>query len=263
MKELMTAGRATLMNGRNIPFTRLTPLADIKLHEKFQDLFPLNQLTIDKIAGRMRESGYDASQPLHIWETEGQLILIDGHHRRMAARAVGITEVPCYIHRDFADIDDAELYAISLQTERRNLSDKELADMIPKVDALKKRGLGSSGVKGKSAEQTAEVLHTSRNQVEKHRFVRKYGGEELVRRMRNDEITLNQAYNLVKEQRSGGDSEEKKPARRDAQRIFLEKAAKLLNDAGYARSVEVLIGAFLPEEEREAFRTALLSGGQG
>jgi ParB family chromosome partitioning protein len=257
MERVLTPGRETVGNGMNVRFAELIALDKIKPHPEFQNLFPFNQINCDKIVERMRKSGYDSSQPLQLWETEGGLILIDGHHRRAAVRAVGITVVPCYTHR-FKDIEEALEYAISLQTERRNLSDAELSRMIEKVDALKKRGRGKSGG-GKSVARTAELLHTSVSRVERHRFVCKYGDEGQKARLASDEATLNEIYQEIVAQRASVESEAKKP-KKDAGRVFLERAALVLSGAGDERGVDLLIEAFLPEDEREAFKTSLRQG---
>jgi ParB family chromosome partitioning protein len=252
---MTTPGKATLNNAGAVPFTRLIRLEQIKLKDEFRGLFPVVQDNLILIAQRMTENGYDNSQPLHVWECEEGLVLVDGHHRRAAAIRVGITEVPCYLHH-FRDHDEALEYAISLQTERRNLSDAELLDMLPKVDALKKRGMGTNGEKGRSSERTAELLHTSRSRVETMRTIEEYGDEEMKEKLRNGEASLHETYLAALEKKGTGKKTAVKRKKNPAT-AFMEKAAGILGDAGETKAAELLIEAFIPEEEREDFRVAV------
>ncbi|HPX46772.1 MAG TPA: hypothetical protein PK408_01095, partial [Treponemataceae bacterium] len=158
-------------------------------------------------------------------------VLIDGHHRREGALRAGLYDVPCYLH-EFASMDDALAYAISLQTERRNLSDAELIKALKVVDTLKTRGLGSEGEKGKSAARSAQILGISTSRVEKTRFVEKFASEDMKTQIERGDLTLNKAYQMLRNSETAsastaGSPEKKmhKEVRRVLQTVheFLEK----------------------------------------
>lgn len=209
-----------LNNSGRVLLARLIPVTEIKLQKEFQELFPLIPGNVEKISQRIMEGGYDNSQPVHIWNCNGKHILIDGHHRREGALRAGLHEIPCFLH-EFSSIEDALEYAISLQTERRNLSDAELMKALKVVDSLKTRGRGAAG-DGKSAARSAEVLGISTSRVEKTRMVEKYGSDEIKKQIESGELTLNKAYQLVREtmtETGGKNSKEKKPSKEVVQII--------------------------------------------
>jgi ParB family chromosome partitioning protein len=189
--------KMTLNNAGTVLLARLLPLQEIKLQKEFQELFPLIPANVEKITQRIKDSGYDNSQPVHIWSINEKNILIDGHHRREGALRAGLHEIPCYLH-EFPSIEDALEYAISLQTERRNLSDAELMKALKVVDSIKTRGRGANG-DGKSAARSAEILGISTSRVEKTRMVEKYASDEIKKQIESGELTLNKAYQLVRE----------------------------------------------------------------
>jgi ParB family chromosome partitioning protein len=265
-----------------VQLSRLVNIEDIKTRKEFKELFPIIPGNLEKIRRRMETQGYDGSQPLHTWEINGELILIDGHHRLLAAKEAGITEVPCYYH-EFGSMEEAVEYAISVQVERRNLSDAELVIMIKVVDQLKVRGKGAEGEKGKSAKRTAEILGTNTSKVEKARIVEKYGSEELKGKVAKGELSLNQAYleaRTVREQKpdedapaeeeeEAGDGEEKEeedgrgPVLRDTDsgaNRFLRAAVIVLREKREETAAEILVNHFLRKRERESFYAALPKG---
>jgi ParB family chromosome partitioning protein len=187
-----------LNNSGTILLARLLPLSEIKLQKEFQDLFPLNPANVEKLTQRITETGYDNSQPVHIWHKDNTYVLIDGHHRREGAIRAGLHEIPCSLH-SFSTKDEALKYAISLQTDRRNLSDAELLTALKVVDALKIRGMGAEGDKGKSASRSAQILGISTSRVEKTRMIEKYASKEIKDQIKSGELTLNKAYLLVRE----------------------------------------------------------------
>lgn len=188
-----------LNNSGHVVLAKMINVNKITLREEFVNLFPIIPLNLQKIVERMQADGYDNSQPLQLWKTNGKLILIDGHHRREAAIKLNIYEVPCYIH-EFQTVDEALEYAISLQTERRNLSDAELYKAIEVLDTIKPRGRGGDG-KGKSAKVTAEILGTSISRIEKARAVNAHASDELKAKILDNKITHNAAYEIIRKQK--------------------------------------------------------------
>jgi len=53
---------------------------------------------VDKLASKMRKNGYDHDHPVDVAEVNGQIIIIDGHHRAQAASKAGIPKAPVIVH---------------------------------------------------------------------------------------------------------------------------------------------------------------------
>jgi hypothetical protein len=103
------------------------------------------------------------------------MLVVDGHTRREAAIAAGITDIPVCLH-DFSSEDEAVVYAIKAQTERRNLTDAEVYRVTLEIDRRMKSGertdLASSEARShKSAEDTASKIGASRAKVEAVRTI--------------------------------------------------------------------------------------------
>ncbi len=55
---------------------------------------------LDYVMRIFKESGKENSEPIPVKELDGQIILVDGHTRALAAFLLGITEIPVYYWRD-------------------------------------------------------------------------------------------------------------------------------------------------------------------
>lgn len=183
----------------------------IKTGEPFESLFPVDAHTLDAIAKDMELHGYDDAHPIVLWDEKG--VVVDGHTRLQAAIAAGIDDVPVVLSA-FFDEDTAVEYAIHCQRDRRNLSDADMLRWIAEVDKRKtaqeraamagrpKAGenLASSEAKfnrqeRKSAQQTADIVGTSRAKVEKARTVLDKATDEVKQAVEKGEMSINQAYN--------------------------------------------------------------------
>ena len=132
---------------------KMKMINEIKVRPSFKTLFAIDESTVSEIAENIKESGYDKSQPVHIWKEEN--ILIDGHTRLAAAKLAGMFEIPVYEH-SFPDERSALLYAYSLQLNRRNLSDADLVNAVQKYIEL-----GGKTKKGRMREILAAKTGTS------------------------------------------------------------------------------------------------------
>jgi len=199
---------------------------EIQLSNEFSSLFPVNPAVLAQIVESIKKHGFDNSQPLHVWKEKG--ILIDGHTRRLAALECGLTTVPVFEH-SFATEEEAMEYALGLQTARRNLTDAELLNALSKLDQLKNRGRPDSKKedeqpKGKSAAHLAKVLGTSTGKIEKARAVSKKATAEVKEAVRKGELSVNAAYETVREP-----SPEKKSSTAESPSIKLDKIIFILS----------------------------------
>ena len=144
----------------------------------------------------MKEHGFDKSQPI-IATKDGSIL--DGNSRFMAANQIGIKYVPV-VYKDFADKNEALKYELHLQLDRRNLSDAEVFVMFKKLEEMKQTAKSED----KSTEdftdvKLAEQLKKSERQVQKMRELSKKADEQTLNKVASGELTINQAYSVVKE----------------------------------------------------------------
>lgn len=180
----------------------------VKIHDVFSRLFDIDDNVFSAIKENMEEFGYDDAQPLVLWQ--GKNIVIDGHTRLRAAKALGIDDVPV-VERFFRDEDDALAYAFHAQRDRRNITSAELLRAIQYIDKRKERGKHTgnqhTGVEkashdaiSKSAKETADIIGTSQATVERARTVLSDG--DATQAVLSGEKTISAAAKEVKEKQS-------------------------------------------------------------
>lgn len=194
------AGNININNFSNSNTAELSVMMtvdSIEYSEDFKSLFPLDDNKVTEIAKDITENGYDKSQPVHIWETlDGKKILIDGHTRLAASRVAQLYDIPVFIHH-FENLQDALLYAVGLQVKRRNLNSQEILIAVQMFDSIKTTGrkpAGSEEETGRSSKKLADELGIGERTIQKARKVNKEASEETKEKLKNNEITINQAY---------------------------------------------------------------------
>ncbi len=188
----------------------------IKTHETFSSLFPINQELLAKIEADMRQQNYDYSQPviLATWNGQNEPVCIDGHTRLQGAINAGIESVPVFTH-EFDDEHDALEKAICLQRNRRNMSDAEIVTCVEALDKRRQRGgdrrsaeaksipqsCGIADSRSASAKETAELLGISPRKVEQVRTVIDHSDPETLKAVKNNEFSVNKAYQETQRKR--------------------------------------------------------------
>jgi ParB/Sulfiredoxin domain len=204
---------------------------DIRKHETFSNLFPVNEELAKKIEEDMRLNRYDFSQPIIMatWDGQEEPVCIDGHTRRHAAIQAGIEAVPVFTH-EFDTEDEAVDKAILLQSNRRNMIDAEIVCCIEILDKRRKRGgdrrskeakstpqdCGKESSRSASAKETAAKLGISSRKVEQTRTVMDHGGEQTVDAIKNKGMSINRAYNETQAKRKKEKSRDKDDQPRQA-----------------------------------------------
>ena len=166
-----------------------------KLHfdEDYKAVFKQAEDKVQRIAEDMMTNGFDKSQPIIIDENYA---ILDGNSRFMACQIAGITKVPVIIKK-FESRKDALLYELGLQMNRRNIADDSvLIDTYHTVAAMK----DEEGNKLFTDVEIAEKLGVSPRQISKAKEVDLKANEELKDALKNGEISLNKAYNSMKEE---------------------------------------------------------------
>ena len=191
--------------GANVPladgrkkFSRMMLIEDIEEHPDFKALYKIDDGVLERIVKSMKESGFDESQPVHIWLTEdGHKYLIDGYTRYTASKKAGITSLPVYEH-SFKSFDETYKYVLGLQVNRRNLDGDELLRniaILSKCEFVQK----STGSK---AELIAKNLGISKRTAQRAISVEKNADEKMRQQIENNEMTLSQAYTKLHSEKS-------------------------------------------------------------
>lgn len=199
--NMLAAGNdVPIADGRK-KFIRMMLIEDIEEHPDFKTLYKIDEGVLERIVKSMKENGFDESQPVHIWLTEdGHKYLIDGYTSFTASKKAGITSLPVYEH-SFKTFDETYKYVLGLQVNRRNLNGDELlrnVAILSKCDFVKQ----SEGLKAKVI---AKSLGVSTRTAERALSLEKNADENLRKQLANNEITLNQAYEKLHEEKSKGD----------------------------------------------------------
>ena len=164
----------------------------------FKDLFPVKQNELERVMASMKTKGYDKAHPIILWEGHNQIV-VDGHTRLTAAQKLLFAKIPVILKK-FKDEAEALEYAIESQVNRRNLSDAELLKCVTELDKRmvggrpKKRVTGVTRF-GRSSENTASLLGTSRGKVENIRAINSYGTDEVKDAVKAGKLSVNKAYN--------------------------------------------------------------------
>jgi len=184
---------------------------EIRTHPTFEDLLPIDEGFLESLTADMVRTGYLETERvvLGLWPGLVHPVLIDGHTRVRAAIAAGIPWIP-YLVVEFPDEIAALGYAMSVQCKRRPRRDDVIFRLIERHDALMSRGrhrqseeakelptsVGNSG-RSASARRMANILGSNRGKVEKARKILKDGTPEIHDAVKNGNMTINKAYNLV------------------------------------------------------------------
>lgn len=130
----------------------------LKTAKPFNNLFNINEVTLESIKVNMENNGFDPAFPIVVWKD----LVIDGHTRLEAVEQLNIKEVPI-LRKDFINEYEALEYAIHNQRDRRNLSEAELLKCIaildkplPKEEVAK---LGGKASKNKDKQEKSEPTH--------------------------------------------------------------------------------------------------------
>lgn len=176
-----------------------------KLHfdEDYKAVFKQEEDKVQRIAEDMKANGFDKSQPIIIDENYA---ILDGNSRYMACQIAGITKVPVIIKK-FESRKDALLYELGLQMNRRNIADDSiLIDTYHTLAAMK----DAEGNKLFTDVEIAEKLGVSPRQISKAKEVDLKANDDLKDALKSGEITLNKAYNSMKEELKAKEEPEKK-----------------------------------------------------
>ena len=185
---------------QGLKLSKIIAVEKIEEHERFKELYSIDDDLLERIADDMRANKFDASQPVHLWITGDDdgtehFYLIDGYTRIKAAKLAGLQTVPYFEHH-FDSFEEAHRYALHLQVDRRNLSGM---DLLRNIEEL----MGSDyiqSMKGNKNALVGEMLGVSEKTVERANFVEKNASDKQKAEIESGETTINATYNDLKKQ---------------------------------------------------------------
>lgn len=166
-----------------------------KLHfdKDFKAVFKQEEEKVNRIADDMKANGFDKSQPIIV---NSDFAILDGNSRYMATKIAGIKKIPV-IMKQFESKKDAILYELNLQMNRRNIaSDDVLIETYHTIAAM----TDEKGNKLFTDVEIAKKLGVSPRQISKAKEVDLKASVEIKESLSEGTISLNQAYNQMKEE---------------------------------------------------------------
>ena len=169
-------------------------VSELRIQDPFASIFPIGSDTLDSIQRSMEKNGFDPVFPILVWEKDN--IVVDGHTRLAAAKAIGIEEVPV-LFKSFETQDDAVLYSFHIQRNRRNMADDDILRCLELLDTI------HAGTQTKTRKETnesrARELGISPHKVDKARKVMEHGTDEIRESVNAGEKSIHKAFQEVQE----------------------------------------------------------------
>lgn len=215
----------------------LINISELRVQDPFSSIFPIGKDTLESIKLDMETNGFDSVFPIIAWE--GNNIVVDGHTRLAAAKAVGIEELPVLL-KPFDNEDDAILYSFHIQRNRRNMSDDdilrclELLDTIHAQDQIRQDPEQPQKTQKEINENRAKELGISSHKVDKARKVLEHGTDDIRQSVNDGKKSINKAFQEVQ----------------DIRRQSGEIKGKLTTGLGGAAKYTQILGKFLKELTR-------------
>lgn len=186
----------TIGNIKNADTKRNLKIKDIVLIPEFKMLLQMDDSVVESMTESMKTEGFKPGHEIHIWNRNGEYVLIDGHTRLKVWSSLGNTSIPCIIHH-FENLEEARTFALAEQKNRRNMSQEALLQAIAAYDFTKGKG-NASGEKGKASEIIGKKLGVSAKTVEKARVVLREATEEQKEAISKNELSINKVYDQIR-----------------------------------------------------------------
>ena len=203
MAKLVTNTNTALMGtGMNV-LAKLVPVSEIKTIPELSEIFTKQDKVVEDITKSMNESGFHNEEPIVIAKLPDGTILgvADGNTRLMVAKEIGLDEVPV-VYKTFDSLEDAIQYAKDRQFHRRNLSQAEIYNYANNLDSI---NMEDRNGEGRATERLAEELGISASTIEHARTVENRADEETKEKIKNNELSINQAYQKVRKSKKKSD----------------------------------------------------------
>lgn len=203
MAKLVTNTNTALMGtGMNV-LAKLVPVSEIKTIPELSEIFTKQDKVVEDIEKSMNKNGFQNEEPIVIAKLPNGTILgvADGNTRLMVAKKIGLDEVPV-VYKTFGSLEDAIQYAKDRQFHRRNLSQAEIYNYANNLDSI---NMEDRNGEGRATERLAEELGVSASTIEHARTVENRADEETKEKIKNNELSINQAYQKVRKSKKKPD----------------------------------------------------------
>ena len=203
MAKLVTNTNTALMGtGMNV-LAKLVPVSEIKTIPELSEIFTKQDKVVEDIEKSMNKNGFQNEEPIVIAKLPNGTILgvADGNTRLMVAKKIGLDEVPV-VYKTFGSLEDAIQYAKDRQFHRRNLSQAEIYNYANNLDSI---NMEDRNGEGRATERLAEELGISASTIEHARTVENRADEETKEKIKNNELSISQAYQKVRKSKKKSD----------------------------------------------------------
>jgi ParB family chromosome partitioning protein len=236
-------------NAGVVQVSKMVKISDIKIDPELSKVFTIQDKILEEIKSKMEKSGYDKSQPVSVWK--GKNILLDGHTRLAAARALNLTEIPA-VEMEFESFEEAELYTFERQVIRRNLTP---AEILKAANMIKPKEVKDGT--GRAADLLAKRLGVSPATIYQARKIMVEASDEDIKAVQNNEKTIKAVYNEIKGTKKIGPATTEESQWIPEKIKILKSAVVLLAEAKELKAANLVIAHFLIKKEREGFYNVL------
>ena len=195
--------------------------AEIQKIPELQSIFRIDCEVKNRIKDDMVVNGFSKAHPVHVfkWVIDGKevLVLCDGYTRYTAASELGLSTIYAQVHI-FQSINEAVLYSMKEQFNRRNLQDSEL---FKNFEILRKQEIDGRKL---TATELSERLKKSKRHIFKLQEVQAKSTKDQLNSIRNGKASINQIYNEIKR-------EENLQLEKEKEEVLKNEKIKTENDA--------------------------------
>ncbi len=225
--------------------------AEIQKIPELQNVFRIDLDVKDRIKDDMRINGFSKAHPVHVfkWVIDGKevFVLCDGYTRYTAASELCISSIYAQVHI-FQSINEAVLYSMKEQFNRRNIQDCEL---FKNFEILRKQEIDGRKL---TATEMSERLKKSKRHIFKLQEVFAKSSKEQLNSIRNGEVSINQVYNDIKKEENLQLEREKEEVLKNEKVITENDASNLkeeLSEAELEQNIQNTIQNKLQQKQRE------------
>lgn len=195
-------------------------LEEITLLPELKNAFRMDEDVKNRIKADMAANGFSKAHPIHIFRWGEKWVLCDGHTRYTAAKELELKTIWAQVHQ-FDSINQALLYSMKEQFNRRNIEDAEL---FKQFEILRQEEIDGRKL---TANEMSDRLKKSRRHIFKLQEVFEKSSKEQINAIRDGKASINQVYNEIKKHEAETEKEE-----------IANK--KKLNEAKFAGSLETV-----------------------
>lgn len=233
--------------------------------QRKKNFVPTNDLEVDDVYQSLIRKQTDQEQAqleasikeegirdaLVVYDREGTLVVVDGHHRLNMAKKLGMEVVPIQ-QMTFKDPDEARVWMLRNQLGRRNLNDAErieialkLTEFLEKLGQINKiqgKDLSANLHKGREAqkidrlEEASKIANVSRRNVAKYKKIHDEGDESLRKEVLEGKKSIHKAHEQIAKKQTDKPVSTAKPRkyRKKVEEVFSKmedwKAGKVSNE---------------------------------